>query len=97
MFLNNALEDFRGATVIPNTFRVNDRYRASHTNAQAVGFASEYERLRFDEFKFFESRLEILPRPQCGLSRGTFGFGRVCAEEDMAAESFQAQLLNGGF
>ena len=37
MFLNDALEDFRRAGVVPSSLGIDDRYGAACANAEAVG------------------------------------------------------------
>src|ERR1017187_8128651 len=49
MILNDALQNFRRATVIPHAFGINHGNGAMHADAQAVGAGAEDERIRSDE------------------------------------------------
>jgi hypothetical protein len=90
MFLNDAFQHSRRATVIPNAFGINDRDGAARADAQATSFAAKHERVGTDEVQFFEALLEKFPRGEGLFARATLGFVRVGAEKDMALEFFQA-------
>ena len=88
MFLDDALEDFRRAGVIPDAIRVNDRDRPAQADAQAVDLAAINERLRADEMEMSDwssdvcssdlrSRAKPPPKPlnKEGRKAGTPRFG----------------------
>lgn len=94
MLLNDALQHFRGTGVIPDTLGINDGDRTALTNAQAIGFGAEHQRLRTDEVEFLEATFEKFPGHNPLLFRATLRFGLVSAQEDVAAEFLEAEFLN---
>ena len=96
MFLDDALENYRRAGVIPDAIRVNDRDRPAQADAQAVDLAAINERLRADEMELLEACLEEFPRSQRLLARRAFRLGLVRAEEDMTGLLREAERFGGG-
>ena len=69
MFLNDALQHFRRAGVVPDAFGINDRNRPAHADAQAVGLGAINQRLRPGEIQFLEPALQKFPRRQTRFAR----------------------------
>ena len=49
VFLDDSLEDFRGAGVVPDAFGINEGNRALSAYSEAIGFGPINEGLRADE------------------------------------------------
>ena len=97
MFLDNSLQDSRGAGVIPDGLRVNDRDWALLADSQAIGFRAIDQRLRPNQVQLFEPALQILPGFQALDLGRAFGFRLISAEENMAAIFLQAEGIDRGF
>ena len=95
MFLNDTLQNRRGAGMIPDTFGIYDGDGAARADAQATGLAAVNERLRANELEFLEPLFQKIPGSERRLPRRTFGFGGIHAEKDVAPVFFQAERFNG--
>ena len=58
---NDALQNFRRTTVIPDALGINHRHRPAHADAQAVGLGAKNQRLRADEIQFLQPPLQKFP------------------------------------
>jgi len=96
MFLDDAFQNLRCATVIPDAFRIDHGNRAARADAQAARLGAIHQRVRADEIQFLQARLQKIPRPEGLFARAAFGFIRIHAEKNVAAKFFEAQRLNGG-
>ena len=96
VFLNDALQHFRRAGVIPDAFGINDRDGPAYTDTQAVGLGAINQRLRAGEIQFLEPPFQKFPRGQTGLARTAFRLGRVGAKKNVAPEFFNPERFNGG-
>ena len=96
MLLNDALQHFRRARVIPDAFGINDRDRPAHANAQTVGLGAIHQRLRPGEVQFLQAPLQKFPRRQARFARAAFRLRRVGAQKNVAAEFFEAERFHGG-
>lgn len=85
MFLNDALENFRRAGMVPHPFRVNQGNRSAHANAQTIRFRSINHRIRPRQTQLLQARFQKLPRPQTHLAVAAFRFRLVGAKKDMPA------------
>ena len=96
VLLDDALQNFRRAGVIPDAFGINDRDGPAHTDAQAVGLGAIHQRLGAGEIQFLEPPFQKFPRGQTGFARTAFRFGRVGAKKNVAPEFFNPERFNGG-
>ena len=107
MFLNDAFKNFRRAAVIPGAFGIDDGDGTARADAEAVGLGAIDERVRAaccaeaflrrrDEVQFLQPVLQKSPRGQSLFARAALRFGGIGAEENVAAEFFQAERLDGG-
>ena len=96
MFTDDAFQNFRRATVIPDAFGIDDGDRAARADAQATRLGAIDERLRADQVQLFEARFQKFPRRKGLFARTAFGFVRVHTEENVAAEFFEAERRDGG-
>lgn len=93
VFLNDALQDLRGAGVIPNGFRVNYGDGTFGADAEAVGFGAEYFGFGTNEVQFLQTLLEVFPRFIPFLAGTALGFALIGAEENVAMIFFQAKFF----
>ena len=96
MLLDDLLQHFRRAAVIPHALGIDNGNGAAYADAQAVGACAEDEGVWADEAQFLEARLEEFPRGGTRFAWAAFGIVGVHAEEDVAAIFFKAKAGNGG-
>lgn len=96
MFLDNALQYFGRAGVVPNTLGVNDRDGPSKTNAQAIGFGSVHQGFRSGKLQILQSLFKVFPGFDPILLWSTLRFSLIRAEENVASVLFQAQRTGHG-
>src|SRR5512142_411831 len=81
MLLNDALQHYRRARMVPRALGVDDRYRALFADAQTVGLRA----VDVGQVQFRQAPLQILPGFEPFFERAALGLGLVAAEEDMSA------------
>lgn len=91
MFLNDALEVFGRAGVIPDGIGVNNGDGTAGADAEAVGSAAMNESLWAAEFEIFEAFFEKLPGGCAFIEGAAFGLGGSRAKEDMALISVEIE------
>lgn len=96
VFLNDALEHFRCAGVIPDRLRVNHCDGSFKTHPQAIGFCAIDQRLGPDQVKLLEPTLQVFPRLQAHGLGGAFGFSLISAKKDMPPVPLQAEGSRNG-
>jgi len=96
VFLNDALEVFGRAGMIPDGIRVNDGNGTTGADAKAVGFAAMNERLRAAEVEIVEALFEKLPRGHALDRVATLGFGGRGAEKEVAFVAVEIEGLGSG-
>ena len=79
MSLNDLLQHFRHAGVIPDRFRVNHCNGATDADAQTIDFAPIDQRLRSHQLKLFKAFFEEFPRPERRLAGSAERLGLVGA------------------
>jgi hypothetical protein len=79
MLLNNSLQDFRGARVVPDGFGIDDRDRAMRADSKAIRLGAINQRVRSNQVQFFQAFLQKLPRFESFFFRSAFGFGLIRA------------------
>ena len=89
--LDDLLQHFGSAGVIPRAFGVNDGDRALDADAQAIDFAAIDQRVRADELQLLEAVLQEFPAFAGLFARRAFRFGLIRAEENVAAIFFEAE------
>src|SRR5437667_12649685 len=67
MHLDDSLQHFGRAGVVPNRFRIHDGDWSLGAHAQAIHFASIDQWLRPGQVEFFQPPLQIFPRLQAFL------------------------------
>src|SRR5688572_17913002 len=93
MLLNDPLQDFRGARMIPDAFGIHDGDGSAGADAQAICLRAIDQRFRFNQSQFLQSPLQVIPRRQALLLLAAFGFGLVGAQEDVTPVFLQAQAV----
>lgn len=83
MFLDNAFEDRRGAGVIPDRLRIDERDGSAGANAQAVGLGPINQRLGPGQLELAEPPLQKLPGFQALRFGGTFRLRLVGTQKDV--------------
>jgi hypothetical protein len=96
IFLNDALQIFRGAGMIPGGIGVNDCDGTTGADAEAVGLGAMNEGLGAAEFEFGEAFFKELPRGHAFVISAAFGLGRSGAEEDVLFVAVEVEGLCGG-
>lgn len=82
MFIDDSIEHFRSARVIPDALRIDDGHRAGDADSKAVG-------LRAKDEGAFQSKLakpafQVLPRTGADGGVAALGFGGSGTKEDVA-------------
>jgi hypothetical protein len=80
--------------VIPDPLRIHDRDRSAHADPQTIHLRAIDERQGAGEFQILQPLLEKVPGLQPLFAFATFRLRLVRAQEDVAAEGFQAQFAN---
>ena len=96
MFLNDALEVFGSAGMIPDRIGINDGDGTAGADAEAVCFGAMHESLRAAEFELGEAFLEKLPGGHSLIEGAALGFGRSGAKEEMALVAFKVEGFGSG-
>src|SRR5262245_37342097 len=94
MQLDNLFEDLRCAGVVPDPLWENDGDRSFGTDSKAVRLGPVNQRLRSDQFQFFQTLLQKLPRTQAVRMRAALGFALISTEENMPLVLFNAELCD---
>src|SRR5207237_1215527 len=95
MFLDDPLQNFGRARVIPDPFRINDRDRAMHADAKTIRFCAKYHRsIALPHPELLEPVFKVFPRFDALFLRATFGLGLISAEKDVPMEFPDPQRLN---
>src|SRR6266511_787716 len=84
VLLNDPLQHLGRAGVVPDALGVDDRDRAMHADAQAVGLGTIDAAVRERESQLLEALLEIVPRLDARLFGGALWLCLVAAQKDMA-------------
>ena len=91
VFLDDALEDFRRAGVVPGALGIDDRDGAACANAEAVGLGAVHFGLEANKAEFLEPRFQERPRFETGLLGAALRLGLVGAEKNVAFNSPQTK------
>ena len=83
VLLNDALQVFGSAGMIPDSIGVDHRYRAVRADAEAIGLASVNQGFGTAEFEVVQPVLEELPGRRSLFGSTAFGLGGSGAQEDM--------------
>ncbi len=94
VFLNDALEHFWRARVIPDTFRVDHRDRAFYAHAQAVRARSKHNSF-VCKMKLSETVFEKVPRLVATLPIAAFWLSLVAAQEDVTLYFIEVEGFAG--
>jgi hypothetical protein len=95
VFLDDALQNFGCAGVIPDAFGINDSDGTVHANAETIRFCAKNDRVvALAHAEFFEAIFEVFPGFDAVLLRAALRFGLVGAKKDMAMEFADSQGLN---
>ena len=84
VFLDDALEDFRRAGVVPGALGIDDRDGAACANAEAVGLGAVHFWLETNEAEFLEPCFQERPRLETGRLGAALRFGLVGTKKNMA-------------
>ena len=83
MLLNDSLQHFRRARVIPRAFRINDGDGAALADAEAIGFGAKNQRLGTGQAEFLQAAFQKTPRGQAVFLGAALGFGLVGAQKNV--------------
>jgi len=97
MFLDDAFQDCGRTRVIPDAFGIDHGDGAADADPETISLGAEDQWRGADKVEFFQSALQELPGRQTFCLGTAFGLGWGGAQEDVALELFQAQLLRHGF
>ena len=89
VFLDDALEDFRRAGVVPGALGIDDRDGAACANAEAVGLGAVHFWLETNEAEFLEPCFQERPRLEAGRLGAALRLGLVGTEKNVALKLFQ--------
>ena len=89
VFLNDALENFRRAGVVPSAIWVNDSDGSAHANPKAVGLGAVYFRFGANEAKLLEPGFQKCPRLDATDPITALSFRLVGAKEYVALDFFE--------
>ncbi len=96
LLLDDALEDLRRASPVPDALGVDERDRALLADLQAVRLGA-VDAARSNQAEFDEAALQEFPGFQAFRFARTLRLGLIAAEEDVAARFAHAELLQGPF
>jgi len=96
MLLNDPLEDFGRAGVVPYGFGIDHGNGAAKADPEAVGFCAVNQWFGTGEAQFFQPTLEKFPSPETGLTITAFRLGLVSAKKDVAAVGGQPESGRAG-
>ena len=96
ILLNDSLEIFRSAGVIPGGFRVNHCDGALGANAEAIGFRAMDQSLGAAKLEFLEAVFKKLPGCHSFFGSAAFSVGGCGAEENMTFIFPKIECLGGG-
>ena len=91
VLLNDALQVFGSAGMIPDSIRVDHRHRAVCADAEAIGFAAVNQGFGTAEFELVQPVLEELPRRRSLFGSTAFGLGGCGAQEDVPLVGVQIE------
>lgn len=94
MFLDDPLQNGWCYRVVPGTLRIHHRDRSLLANAEAIRFRPVYTFIRPRQTQLFQTALEVVPRSESFFFRSAHGFRLVRAQEDVAPDVFDFQLLD---
>ena len=97
VFLDDALEVFGSAGVIPDDIGINDGDGATDADPEAVGFGPVDEGLGAAEPELGEAFFEKLPCGHAVVEGAAFCHGGGGAEEDVLLVAVEVEGLSGGF
>ncbi len=97
VFLNDAFNDRRCGSAIPDAIGIDQDNRAFHADTQTVGFGAEDTAraigLGLIESEFAQSLFEVFPSGEPGFLATANRLARVSADEDMAIDLRQSEFL----
>ena len=93
VILNDLLQHWGRAGVIPRSLRIDHRNRPVLADSQAVRLASQDQGPGSRQAHFLEPAFQKLPRLQSFRPRAAQRLGRIRAEENVALAGFQTQRL----
>jgi hypothetical protein len=93
VFLDDAFEDRRRGGVIPDAFWIDDGDGTVFADAEAIGLGAEGGAGALGEAELVEAVLEEEPGGESDFLRAALRLGLVGAEEDVAAERADAELV----
>lgn len=96
VFLDDALEGFGGAGVVPGAFGVDDGDGAVVADAEAVDLGA-IDAAGVGQAQFLQARFQKFPRGQARLLGAALGFGLVATEEDVAPDRAEVADVGGAF
>jgi len=91
MFLNDTFQHGFGTGVVPDTFRINHRYRSAQTDAQAGGTGTKNDRLGPGQVEFLEPAFEKIPRRLAGGAGTAFRIIPCHTQKNMPPDFMDAQ------
>ena len=95
--LNDALEAFRSAGVIPDGIGIDDSDGAAGANAEAVGLCAMDESLRAAELELGEAFFKKLPGGHAFIEGAALGLGGGGTEQDVLLIAVEVEGFSCGF